>query len=447
MVIINFAGTPGAYRMEISRELSASSLLQVVRTGFERIPDHRAANAKINLPDALMSGFAMFSLKDSSLLEFDQRRAKDDNLKSIYGLKTIPCDTQMRTIVDPVSPDNLKPLFKDVVEQVRQRQVLAQLKFRGHYLVSLDGSNYFSSTEVHCPGCLEKKSRKTGQVTYAHQALVGAIVHPDFREVIPLAPEAIVKQDGTTKNDCERTAAKRFFRQLRQDYPDWPFIITEDALSANAPHLQELHQHNLRYILGVKEGDHAFLFETVAAAHQAGQTTDYECRVKGVIHRFRFINQVPLNASHPKLLVNFIEYWEIDGNKEQHFCWITDFTVTTANVFELMRGGRARWKIENETFNTLKNQGYHFEHNYGHGQQFLSVNLAALMLLAFLVDQVQQLASTLFQAVLKKEGSRTQLWAHVRALFYTLPFTSLEEIFSALLYGYQVQKVVILGPA
>jgi len=432
--------------MKISRELSASSLLQVVRTGFERIPDHRAGNAKIDLADALMSGFAMFSLKDSSLLEFDQRRAKDDNLKRIYGLKTIPCDTQMRTILDPVSPDNLKPIFKEVVEQVRQKQVLAQLKFRGHYLVSLDGSNYFTSTEIHCASCLEKKSRKTGAVTYAHQALVGAIVHPDFRQVIPLAPEAIVKQDGATKNDCERNAAKRFFRQLRQDYPDWPFIITEDALSANAPHLQELHQHNLRYILGVKEGDHAFLFASVAAAHQAGQTTDYECKVKGVIHRFRFINQVPLNASHPDLLVNFIEYWEIDGNKVQHFCWITDFTVTTTNVFELMRGGRARWKIENETFNTLKNQGYHFEHNYGHGQQSLSVNLAALMLLAFLVDQVQQLASTLFQAVLKKEGSRKRLWAHVRALFYTLPFASLEEIFSALLYGYQVEKVVILGP-
>ena len=197
----------------------------------------------------------------------------------------------------------------------------------------------------------------------------------------------------------------------------------------------------------MKEGDHAFLFAQVAAARQAGRTTEHECKVKGVIHRFRFLHQVPLNASHPDLLVNFIEYWEIKGDQVQHFCWITDLTVTTANVFELMRGGRARWKIENETFNTLKNQGYHFEHNYGHGQQFLSVNLAALMLLAFLVDQAQQLASTLFQAILKKEGSRKQLWTHVRALFYTLPFASLEEIFRALLYGYQVENVVILGPA
>ena len=427
-------------------DLSASHFLKVMRADFERIPDHRAANVKIELADALMSGYAMFSLKDSSLLAFEQRRTTDANLKSVYGLKAIPCDTQMRTIVDGVSPDSLKPLFKDIIGQLRQGQVLAQLKFRGHYLVTLDGSEHFCSNKIHCPSCLERKSGKTGEVRYVHQSLVGAIVHPDFKEVIPLVPEPIIKQDGTTKNDCERNAAKRFMAQLRQDYPDWPFIITEDGLSANAPHVQELKKHNLRYILGVKEGDHAFLFETVAAVQQAGQTTEYECQVKGVTHRFRFINQVPLNASHPDLLVNFIEYWEIKGNKTQHFCWITDFTVSTANVFELMRGGRARWKIENETFNTLKNQGYHFEHNYGHGQQFLSVNLAALMLLAFLVDQAQQLTSTLFQAVLKKEGSRKQLWEHMRALFYTLPFSSLEEIFRALLYGFQVEKVVILGP-
>jgi hypothetical protein len=276
--------------------------------------------------------------------------------------------------------------------------------------------------------------------------LAGAIVHPDMATVIPVAPEPIIKQDGETKNDCERNAAKRFMAQLRADHPDEPFIITEDALSSNAPHIRELNKYNLRFLLGIKPGDHVFLFEQVEQAHQAGQTTKYEVTGKEVIHRFRFINQVPLNASHQDVLVNFIEYWEIKGDKVQHFCWITDLTVSKFNVFELMGGGRARWKIENETFNTLKNQGYNFEHNYGHGQQNLSVNFALLMMLAFLVDQVQQLAFPLFQAVLKKERSRKRLWQHMRALFYTLEFASLEDIFRALLYGYKVQGVVIVGP-
>ena len=428
------------------RPITAKRLLKTVRSGFEQIADHRAANGRISLSDALMSGFGMFSLKDSSLLEFDERRSKDQNLKQIYGLKDVPSDTQLRTILDPVSPEGIKPIFKEVYQVVKQNGVLEQLKFVGHYLVSVDGSGYFSSKTIHCGNCLERKNSKTGEITYHHQLLAGAIVHPDQETVVPLAPEPIIKQDGETKNDCERNAAKRFMAQLRADHPDEPFIITEDALSANAPHLKELKKHNLRFILGVKAGDHAFLFEQVAQAHQAGQTTDYEVSHQGVTHRFRFINQVPLNAANQEVLVNFIEYWEIKGDKVQHFCWITDLTVTKLNVFELMRGGRARWKIENETFNTLKNQGYHFEHNYGHGQQNLSVNFALLMMLAFLVDQVQQLAFPLFQAVLKKEGSRKRLWQHLRALFYTLEFASLEDIFRALLYGYKVEGVVIFGP-
>jgi len=417
-----------------------------VRNGFEQIADHRAANARISLSDALMSGFGMFSLKDSSLLEFDKRRSKDQNLKQIYGLKDVPSDSQMRAILDPVSPEAIKPVFKAVYQVVKQNGVLEQMTYLGHYLVSVDGSGYFSSNTIHCATCLERKNSKTGEITYHHQMLAGAIVHPDKETVSPLAPEPIIKQDGQAKNDCERNAAKRFMAQLRTDHPDEPFIITEDALSANAPHIKELKKHNLRFILGVKAGDHTFLFEQVEQAAQAGRTTAYEVTDKGVTHRFRFINQIPLNASNQEVLVNFIEYWQIKADKVQHFCWITDLTVTKINLFDLMRGGRARWKIENETFNTLKNQGYNFEHNYGHGQQNLSVNFALLMMLAFLVDQVQQLAFPLFQAVLKKEGSRKRLWQHMRALFYTLEFASLEDIFRALLYGYKVEGVVIFGP-
>jgi hypothetical protein len=430
------------------KSISASSLIQTVRAGFAAIEDHRASNKTISLSDALMSGFAMFSLKDSSLLEFDQRRqAKDENLKAIYGIENIPCDTHMRTILDPVEPSGLRPIFKDVFTLVEQSQALEQMVFMNkYYLVSLDGSGYYCSKTVHCASCLQKQ-HKNGETSYYHQLLAAAMVHPDRAVVIPLAPEPIVKQDGQTKNDCERNAAKRFLAQLRQDHPDVPIIITEDALSANAPHIRELQRHDLRYILGVKEGDHAFLFDYVERAHQAGQTTLYEQHIKGVIHRFRFLNQVPLNASHQDLRVNFIEYWEISPSKTQHFCKITDFTVTKFNVCELMRGGRTRWKIENETLNTLKNQDYHLEHNYGHGQQYLSLVFVLLMMLAFLVDQVQQLASSVFQAVLKKEGSRKRLWEHMRALFYTLPFSSLDDIFSALLYGYKIEGFNILGPA
>jgi len=433
--------------MKIRKHLSASGLFKLLRSGFEKIKDHRAAElVKISLADSLMSAFAVFSLKDPSLLAFDERRKTDGNLKRVYGLEEVPCDTQMRTTLDEVEPSAVEPLFKDVFRELQRGKVLEKFVFmEGCYLLSLDGTGYFSSNEIHCDSCLEKVNKKTGEVTYYHQMLGAAIVHPDLKEVIPLAPEPIIKQDGETKNDCERNAAKRFFAQLRKDHPHLPLIVTEDALSSNAPHVRELEKHNLHYILGVKEGDHPFLFERVAAAQQAGQTTELEVHGVGVTHRFRFLNQVPLNKSNQDLLVNFVEYWEITEKGTQHFCWITDFTVTPSNVFQIMRGGRARWKIENETFNTLKNQGYHFEHNFGHGKKNLSVVFALLMMLAFLVDQAQQLACRLFQAVLNKEGSRRSLWDHVRALFYSLEFDSMESIYKALLYGYKVEGLVIFN--
>jgi hypothetical protein len=267
--------------------------------------------------------------------------------------------------------------------------------------------------------------------------LGAAIIHPDQRAVIPLMPEPIGKPDGSDKNDCERNAAKRFVAKLRQDHPHLKFIITEDSLSSNAPHIATLHDHDLRYILGVKEGDHGYLFQQVKVAEQAGRVTSYERhdRAAGLVHRFRFINDLPLNASQAHVRVNFIEYWEIGDAKMQHFSWVTDIRVSTRNVYALMRGGRARWKIENETFNTLKNQGYHFEHNYGHGEQNLSVVFATLMMLAFLVDQTQQLCCALFRAVWIKLGSKRLVWERMRALFYSYALESMRALWEALWYG------------
>ena len=430
----------------VRKHLSADALFHVVRSGFASLPEHRLDEPEISLTDALMSAFAMFSLKAPSLLAFDKERA-EGNLHTIYGIERVPCDTHMRTILDPVSPKVLRPVFKRVFRQVQRGKALESMTFLdGHYLLALDGTEYFSSKTIHCASCLHRVHRN-GSITYTHQMLGAALIHPDQRAVIPLMPEPIVNGDGTDKNDCERNAAKRFVAKLRQDHPHLKFIVTEDSLSSNAPHIETLHAHGLHYILGIKEGDHAYLFQQVQAAESAGRVASYERhdRAAGVVHRFHFVNDLPLNASHPDLRINFIEYWEVGEAKVQHFSWVTDFRVSQRNVYALMRGGRARWKIENETFNTLKNQGYHFEHNYGHGEQHLSVVLAMLMMLAFLVDQAQQLCCALFQAVWAKLGSKRLLWERMRALFYDYALTSMRQLFEALLYGFQKSSPIVVS--
>jgi hypothetical protein len=418
------------------KHLCADSLFRLLHDNFATIADHGVGEVEIPLDDALMSAFAMFSLKAPSLLAFDKQRA-EGNLKTIYGMERVPCDTQMRKRLDPVVPESLRPFFQLVLRQLQRGKALEPMVFHdGSYLVALDGTGYFSSQTIHCESCLTKAHRN-GQVTYGHQMLAAAIIHPDFREVIALMPEPIVKQDGATKNDCERNAAKRFITKLRQDHPHLKFIITEDALSSNAPHIETLHDYGCHYILGVKAGDHAYLFKQVEAATEAGGVSSYERhdRAAGLVHRFRFVNDLPLNGSRKDVRVNVIEYWEVGPDKVQHFSWVTDLRVHQRNVYTLMRGGRARWKIENETFNTLKNQGYNFEHNYGHGEKNLSVVFAMLMMLAFLVDQTQQLCCDLFRAVWAKLGSKRQLWESMRSLFYTYALQSMRQLLEALFYG------------
>ena len=424
--------------------LSADALFRMVRSGFAALPDYRLSETEISLTDALMAAFALFSLKSPSLLAFDKHRV-EGNLGTIYAIDHVPCDTQMREILDPVSPESVRPLFKRIFGQLQRGKALESMLFLDdYYLLALDGTEYFSSKTIHCASCLQKTHRN-GSITYSHQMLGAALIHPDQRTVIPLMPEPIVKQDGTAKNDCERNAAKRFITKLRQDHPHLKFIVTEDSLSSNAPHIETLHAHGLHYILGVKDGDHAYLFAQVQAAAQAGRVTSYERpdRAAGVVHRFRFVNDVALNTSHRDVRVNFLEYWEVSARKVQHFSWVTDLRVSPRNVYHLMRGGRARWKIENETCNTLKNQGYHFEHNYGHGMQNLSVVFATLMMLAFLVDQTQQLCCALFQAVWAKLGSKRLLWERMRALFYDYRLDSMRALLEALFYGFEKSRPLL----
>jgi hypothetical protein len=433
---------------EARKNLSADALFKLLHEHFDSLHDSRPGKVRLPLGDALMAAFAMFSLKDPSLLAFDHRRRDhNDNFRTIYGINHVPSDTQMREILDPVDPEGLRAPFLQIFRCLQRGKLLERYRYLdSHYLLSLDGTGYFSSSKIHCDSCLEKH-HQNGNITYSHQLLAASLVHPDLKEVIPLAPEPIIQQDGQTKNDCERNATRRWLKRFRQEHPHLPVIVVEDALSSNGPHLRDLREAKAHYIIGVKPGDHAFLFAHLHALDEAGQMQVLTLHdpAKGILHHFRFCNSAPLNESNSDELVNVLEYWEIHPDGAiQHFSWITDFLLTAEIVWDIMWGGRARWKIENETFNTLKNQGYNLEHNFGHGEQNLSVVLALLMMLAFLVDQVQQACCPLFQAAWKKMKTKCHLWDQIRNAFHAFRFDSMTELLSALIRGIERQRPVLV---
>jgi len=432
------------------------NLLSQVRSNFTTIPDNRKKNVTISLPDALMSALAMFSLKYPSLLKFDNERNEKiikHNLESLYGIEKTPCDTQMREILDEVAPLALRKPFVSLLNEMDDRHLLEDHKYNindnsddDFYVVSMDATGQYSSGTINCPDCCVKNHRN-GKISYYHQSLAAVIVHPDKSTVIPFAPEAIIKENNASKNDCELNAAKRLLQHIKNEHPTLPICIVYDSLAAKAPHINLCKSMDYRFILGVKEGDHAYLFKCVQQHIVAGTDNEmeyYDEQLK-ITRGFRFINNLSLNKSNQDVIVNFLEYWEMNEKDEQvvYFSWIIDIYLTKDNVFKVMRAGRSRWKIENEVFNTLKNQGYNLEHNYGHGKAHLATVFALLMMLAFLIDQIQESYCEFFQKAKEKVKARIHLWTRMQALFLTFFISDWKTFYLAIQYGHQGYKLEI----
>lgn len=376
----------------------------------------------------------MMFFQDPSVLQF-QKRLQDtihrNNLSTLFGVSHIPGDTQLRQNIDACDPEQIEKVFSDyftLLQRGKQLQLFRVLD--SYYLVAMDGTEYFSSEKLHCPQCLRKKSTK-GNVRYHHQILQGAIVCPGQRQVIPLAPEAVQNTDGHQKQDCELNAAKRMVKKIRRTHPKLPVIIGGDSLYSKQPFIKELKAHHMSFVLVAKPDDHQTLFQWVSELQQMKGTqsltlTDHKNR----LHCYEWVKDVPINGHHKSELVNFFDYRLVVGGKTNyHNSWVTDVTVTENNVVELVKIGRARWKIENETFNTLKNQGYHIKHNFGHGSRNLSYNLFLLNLLAFFVHQILELSDRLYQKCrTEKFTSRREFWNQLRCTIRILVFNYWEQL-------------------
>ena len=257
---------------KMRKQLSAPGLLNLVRRCFEQVKDPCVGRCEYTLADTLMSGLAMFMFKSSSMLQFDRScrgEAADPvlqhNLKRLYGVAKVPSDSSLRRRLDGVSPEALQRVFGRVFEQARRHKALTGFHALGDYhLLAVDGTGQFTSKRVHCANCCEQRHRE-GRITYYHQLLAGVLVHPSQSTVVPLAPEPIVKGDGQSKNDCEQTAAKRLLARVRRAHPHLKLVVMQNALGATAPQLALCQQLDLRFLIAVKPGSHAHLFETIGS--------------------------------------------------------------------------------------------------------------------------------------------------------------------------------------
>jgi hypothetical protein len=427
---------------KLQNKVTYDSLVKTVSSFFNSLEDTRNRSITYSFLDFLMSGFAMFSLKYPSLLQFENQSENEKaNLKSMFNISSLCSDAQMRKVLDKVDPETLKPMFVNYFKQLKDLAVLDSYRVLDDYLIcSVDGVHHYSSKEVHCDQCLVKNHRD-GTTTYNHSMLAGVLVHPDHKEVFVLGAENITKQDGTVKNDCELNASKRLMSWMSTQYKGERIIFVEDALYANGPHIQEIVSNNWEYIINIKPNKHKQLFQLLDSRAKYSSNNELTHLDKqGVRHVYKWSNNMSLNNTCTDIKVNVLIYEQTDKKgKTKRFSWISSIKLTKDNVAQIMRIGRSRWKIENETFNTLKNQGYHFEHNYGHGKKYLASTLALLMLLAFLTDQIYQKCSTLFNEIWKAAKTKAKLWEMLRAFFMARKLRNFNQVYHLIAAQFFVQ--------
>ena len=409
-------------------------LADLARAAGEIVDTRQQAKIVHSLADSYRSAFAVFFLQDPSLLEFQRRlqqQAQRNNLSSIFDIGDIPSDTQLRELLDSHDYAPVSDLYRQwFVRLQRSKQLDSYRVFGGRYLVTVDGSEYFNSESISCSHCLTRH-KSNDHVEHYHQVLQPALVHPDHSQVIPLAPEFIRRQDGANKQDCEVAAGMRALKQIRADHRQLPAIIVADALYSTTRFIAALVEKRFSYILGVKPASHKALFQDVQGLRR-GKLLDRFERTRKDRSRlvYEWVHDTPLYATDEAPRVNFVEFhlYDASGKRTRHFSWVTDLEINEENVEEFVRAARSRWKIENENFNTLKNHGYHLEHNFGHGSRHLSEAFFVLNVLAFFMHQIFSLVDELYQRARATFSSRREYWNAIRSALRLVLFDSWDHL-------------------
>ncbi|MCP4018069.1 MAG: transposase [Delftia sp.] len=405
------------------KHLRFGDLLSSLQDSFSKILDERnSSRIKYALKDIFTSAFAIFFLQDPSLLAFQRRfeeELEQNNLRTVFGVEQIPSDTQLRDVIDAHENKEISSVFNDFFARLQRGGQLKKYIFLDkYYLIALDGSEYFTSKQVHCKKCLTKNT--SDGLRYHHQILQSTIMHPDMKQVLPFAPEFIHNDDGGKKQDCEQNAGKRLIDRVKKDHPRLPMIWVGDGLYSKAPFINKIKEKKYSYILVAKPKDHKYLYSEIEAFRKT-DNLEYKNEPglkKGSEFHYEWSNKIPLNGQSDAPIVNVVSFYILkNGKKTISNTWVTDIEITEDNVSEIVRGGRSRWKIENESFNTLKNQGYHLDHNFGHGGNNLSESFFLLNLLAFYFHQIFELTSPEYKHARLKFSSKMEYWNCIRSMF------------------------------
>jgi hypothetical protein len=432
-------------------ELTLGRLVTKLKEAATGFPDRRTGtNTTYEMVDTVMGAFSVFFTQSVSFLAHQEAMKLSkgrSNAESLFEIEKIPSDNQIRSLLDPAKPEYLHPVFRAVFQGLEKTGVLKGFRSHAHQLlVAIDGTEYFSSKKIHCDNC-SHRTLNNGATNYYHSVLTPVIVQPGNAHVIALEPEFITPRDGHEKQDCEIEAGKRWIEKQAVRYAAKGITILGDDLFSRQPFCQLLKDKGFHFILVCKPDSHDMLYETVAflAANQVLSTYAVR-RWNGrytEIYTYRYANKLPLRGDQAAMEVNWCEITITradTGEQLHHNAFITDFEVAETTVEAIVRDGRARWKVENENNNVLKTKGYHLEHNFGHGNQYLSSLLLTLNLLAFLFHTVLDLVDEKYRLIRQTLRTRRTFFQDLETLLRYFLFANWDDVLDFMFKGLELDS-------
>ena len=404
------------------------------------LPDKRTGgNSRYSMTDISMAAFSMFFMQHPSFLDFQRtlhENTGQDNTQTLFGLGKIPTDNHIRKMLDGVEQAHFEQSFFAFLDGLGDNATVLKNVLDGHTLIALDGSEYFCSRKVSCPACSTRKRSDGGQ-EYFHTFLGAVIVAPGKQDVFSLPPEFIRPQDGDKKQDCELKAVKRWFDRMGPVCKKYNPVYLGDDLYAKHEICKTILDHDCSFIFTCKDSSHKTLAEFRKNLALSSHIETHGVGSQKREYRYTWICDLPIRDGVDALSVNWFDISIVNpkGKTTYHSSFITNLSPSKQNIAELASCARARWKIENETFNVLKNNGYHLEHNFGHGQETLPSVLVTLNLLAFSLHNICSAVEKLWQRAREACGPRNRLFIHLWSITRYHVFQSWDSLMGTLRTG------------
>jgi hypothetical protein len=418
--------------------LILDTLLAGLRDVCATFPDKRRSDGVYSMADIGMSAFSLFFMQSDSFLAYQrslEEGRKTSNCQTLFGMAKIPTDNHIRSMLDPVSPAHLQPVFDQVIATlVEGGAMTAFQRLGGRTLIALDGTEYFCSQKLGCPHCQTRK-RSNGKVESYHSMLAATIVAPGHAMVVPLMPEFIAKQDGAEKQDCERSAAKRWLAAHGERMAPLKPVYLGDDLFACQPIADAMLAGSADFLLTAKPESHKALYDFMSGAQFNELTVHRKEGRKTTTARYRWFIGAPLRDGVDGLTVNWVGVTLMNekGVITYDSAYVTSLPVTRATVADIAACARARWKVENEGFNVLKNNGYALEHNFGHGKENLAMTFAAMNMLAFAFHTVCDCLEPLWIKARAAKRARKRLFEHIRIITVYLVFPTWDTLMKTII--------------